>query len=231
MTSYRNVRFSFRGNYFPALGVFVLMPMAALLSVGLLAPVASRLSRNYVGNRLRFGTSSFATDAPLGRLYANLGFSVAVFAAGSILLGGAVLLVALLTGSLQQSGNPEEEAVRAIFISIVIAYAMLFITSYVYGAGVRNIAFNATRLQGGHHLSSTMSRLRYAWILVSNAIVTILTLGLMWPWAAVRSWRYFAASTAVFTTTGLDAFIGASTPSGSVTASEYLDIGGVDIGL
>lgn len=231
VTSYRNVRFSFRGSYLPALGVFVLMPMAALLSIGLLAPVASRLSRNYIGNRLRFGTSSFATDAPLGRLYANLGYSAAVFVAGSILLAGAALVTAILTGSLQQWGSSRDQAISAVLVSFVLTYAMLFIASYVYGAGVRNIAFNATTLQGGHHLSSDMSRLRYAWILVSNAILTMLTLGLMWPWAAVRNWRYFAVSTSVVTTTGLDAFIGASTPSGSVTASEYLDVGGVDIGL
>ncbi len=43
MTSYRNVRFNFRGNYWSALGIFVLMPFAVIFTLGLLAPLGSRM--------------------------------------------------------------------------------------------------------------------------------------------------------------------------------------------
>lgn len=234
VTSYRNIRFSFRGSYLSALGIYVLMPIAAVLSLGLLAPVASRLSRNYIGNGLRFGTSAFKTDAPLGQLYANLGFSVGFFVFISIWLAATALLAVFLINLRDPALTREavDDLIDGATLTILLlVYAVVLVTSFVYRAGVRNIAFNATTLEGGHHLTSHLSRLNYAWILVTNAILTILTLGLMWPWAAVRNWRYFTASTALITTHGLDAFIGEATQTSSATASEYIDVGGVDFGL
>ncbi|MCP8940832.1 DUF898 family protein [Alsobacter sp. SYSU M60028] len=78
MTSYRNVRFAFRGSYWPAFGIYLGMPIAVLLSAGLLLPVFSRLSANYVGNGLSYGTARFHTQARLGPLYANLGLAALI---------------------------------------------------------------------------------------------------------------------------------------------------------
>ena len=98
-------------------------------------------------------------------------------------------------------------------------------------AGVRNIAFNATRIEGGHRFLSGVPRFGYAWVLISNFVVSVISIGLMIPWAAVRTWRYLAYFSALETTTGLDRFVADQEPEGNVAAAEYLDIDGIDFGL
>ena len=51
---------------------------------------------------------------------------------------------------------------------------------------------------GKHRLVSDVPRLRYAWILISNTVVTIVSFGLLRPWAAVRERRFIAAFTGLW---------------------------------
>lgn len=227
MTSYRNIRFSFHGAYVAGLGAFVLMPLLAVASFGLLAPVSSGFRANYVGSRLRFGTAWFDTDAPLGRLYANLG-AVAVFLVAAIVL----LFCSLLIVSRQITGISSEDkgsALTAIFL--IATYLSFVLIIYAYRAGVRNIAFGSTTLEGGHRLSSTLSRRRYLWIMLSNALMVLCTLGLLWPVASVRHWRCLVQSTQFHPAGTLDGFVGRESRKSSVAAAEYLDLGGFDFGL
>lgn len=227
MTSYRNIRFSFQGDYFWGLGAFVLLPALALASLGLLAPVSSGVRANYVGSRLRFGTAWFDTDAPLGRLYANLG-AVAFFLVAAIVL----LFCSLRIVSSQITGISSEDKGSALAVIFLIAtYLSFVLIIYAYRAGVRNIAFGSTTLEGGHRLSSTLSRRRYLWIMLSNALMVLCTLGLLWPVASVRHWRYLAASTQFHPAGSLDQFLGEESRKSSVAAAEYLDLGGFDFGL
>ena len=110
-------------------------------------------------------------------------------------------------------------------------YISIFAIFFFYQAGVRNIAYNATQIEGGHEMKSTLSRFRYVWIILSNFVLTIMTIGLMRPWAAVRTWRYLANNSAVMAAGSLDQFIDEQGESGNVAAAEYLDIDGIDFGL
>jgi uncharacterized membrane protein YjgN (DUF898 family) len=238
MTSYRNVRFNFGGTYWGAAGVFLGMPILAAMSGGLLAPLSSQMSSNYLGKHTGFGSARFATDAPVPALFANLGMTI-VFtlviasilgAIGAALGGGIAALAPLVTGSGDQFD------VQALTIAILIptligVYASIFLAYIFYAAGVRNIAFNATTLDGRHRLRSTVGRLRYTWILVSNLFATLFTLLMLRPWAAVRTWRYLAASTGLLVAGSLDEIVEAAGEEGNVAAAEFFDIEGIDFGL
>lgn len=238
MTSYRNVRLNFRGSYWGAFGVFVAMPFAAMLTLGILAPVASRLSANYIGRHTGYGAARFRTEAPLGRLYANFGMTVVFVIVAALVCGG---LGALIGGGLSTFNtiaftgtNRDVAKVLAeapVIAAVFGAYVAIFLAYLFYAAGVRNVAFNHTRLEGEHELASSLGRLRYTWILVSNLFATILTIGLLRPWAAIRTWRYLAASTAVGALGTLDNFVDAAAPAGNVGAAEFFDIEGIDFGL
>lgn len=238
MTSYRNIRLSFRGSYWGAFAVFVAMPMAAAVTAGLLGPVSSQWSANYIGSNLKYGTAQFRTDAPLGALYGNWGmtilfmlvamalFGLGGFGVGSIVSGFNTLAY---TGT---NGDLSEALAAASGVGAVFGiYAAAFLAFIFYAAGVRNIAFAATTLDGGHRLQSSIGRAMYVWIMFSNFVATLLTLSLMRPWAAVRSWRYLANHTAVIAAGPLDRFIDQATPEGGVAVAEYLDIEGIDFGL
>lgn len=238
MTSYRNVRFNFRGTYWGAFAAFVAMPIAMIASLGLLAPVASRLASNYIGRHLGYGTARFATDAPLGALYANLAMTVLFFLAAALALTGLGFLAGGGIAAFNTIGvtGANRELARVLASAPVIAgivgfYLGLALAYLFYAPGVRNIAFNHTTLDAAHRLSSSVGRARYVWILVSNLVATLLSLGLLRPWSAVRTWRYIAAGTALAAAGALDRFVDTAAPEGNVGAAEFFDLEGIDFGL
>ena len=86
-------------------------------------------------------------------------------------------------------------------------------------------------LDGKHILKSRLGRGRYLWIMLTNLIATILSLGLLRAWAAVRTWRYLADHTALEIEGDLDSIVDTAQAEGNVAAAEYFDIEGIDFGL
>ena len=245
MTSYRNVRFGFAGNYWHALGIFLLMPIGVALTGGLLAPVMSRMYAMYMGGNTKYGAARFHTDTPLSPLYRNLGATVVFTIAAGVLcvaigagIGAGVAWVAAAAGLLPRFdpqtllAGPEQVLIFGATIGGVLSlYLTSFLSFIFYRAGVRNIAFRHTALEGGFALSSDLSRSRYVWIIVTNFLAMIFTLGLARPWAMIRTWRYLAAHTVLHGPDTLGAFVEAQAQEGQVVAAEFLDIEGIDFGL
>ncbi|MGE0231077.1 MAG: YjgN family protein [Flavobacteriaceae bacterium] len=241
MTSHRNIRFGFEGNYWSAFFAFIIMPLAAFVTAGFLAPLASREVSNYIGNNMRFGNAPFATAVRLRPLYRNwfasIGFGliwlVAAIATGAA-IGGILFAV---SGTLGLNGASSEEIaknpviVTVGTISAIGLYSTFFFGYFFYQCGVRNLAYQATVLQGEHPLHSDLSRGRYVWILISNAFIILATVGLMRPWAAIRSWRYKSEHTALSASAPVSEIVAASEREGNVATAEFLDIEGIDFGL
>lgn len=240
VTSYRNIRLNFAGSYGRALLVFAVMPILALFSLGILGPVASRMRANYIGNNLSYGTAKFSTDVPLGSLYGNWGASLVFFLVAGVISAVIAYVLAGVSGNmgisdtlLETIGVPGgEEAGFIIAIWGVFGfYLASFIAFLFYAAGVRNLVYGATELEGGHKFVSTMGRLKYVWILFSNLIAVIFTFGLMRPWAAIRTWRYKVENTELLAASSLDGFVEQRVEEGRAASAEFLDIEGIDFGL
>lgn len=230
VTSYRNVRFNFSGTYWRAFVVFILMPIATILTLGILAPVASRMASNYIGNNLTYGSAQFSTDAQLGLLYRNWGASIGVLAIGVI----AVLAIGAVFTSEKSMAVGSEMYEVVIGYLPFIPFVVIFLANLIvpfYRAGVRNVAYNSTVLEGGHRFNSTVGRLKYVWILFSNLIATILTIGMLRPWAAIRSWRYQVSHTRLEASSDLASFVEQREREGAAASAEFLDIEGIDFGL
>jgi uncharacterized membrane protein YjgN (DUF898 family) len=69
-----------------------------------------------------------------------------------------------------------------------------------------NLTLTNTVLEGGHRIVSTASPGRVALIVMSNTVLTLLTLGVFWPFAKVRLARYRMNRTSVIAMGDLDAF-------------------------
>ncbi len=214
------------------------LTLAGVLASAALIPFVTQAGINYIGNNTRFGTAKFTTDAPLRLIFQNLTMSVSF----AILFAGVTLaMVAGTLFSIDDShrfsfgthADPEASfGIVALFLLAGILIYIPFILAYTfYSAGNRNIAFNHTTLEDGHRFVSVLSRLRYVWIIVSNLVVTLATLALMRPWAAIRTWRYITTSTAMLPSGTLDSFIDVQAEQGNVAAAEYVDIDGIDFGL
>ena len=216
MTSYRNLRLSFTGSYWRAFWVYVCLPAAAVLTLGILAPVATRARTVYLAKNLSYGGVRFGGDPGL-RPYFFLLLETIGLGVGIIV---AVLLVFLM---LQGSALS-----LSIFSFAILGYlcCQLF-----YQVGARNIFINALRLGDTHRLESSVLRFNYIGVAISNLLVIGLTLGLSRPWAAIRTWRYLTERTAVVSALSFDDFVGATAEGGNAAVAEFTDYQGVDLGL
>ena len=221
MTSHRNVRFGFSGDYGTAFATYVLMPFAVALSLGVLLPVFSRMATRYVGDNLRYGTARFRTETPLGPLYGSFGL-------GILVLVGVWMVVGGLGAAISAAAGGSEGGIVAAGAGFYVGLAVF---ALFYGAGVRNAMLNAMILGAGHRLVSRVGRLAMVWIGVTNFLAILASLGLLRPWAAVRRWRYLAAATALMPAGLLDDFVADQAAAGNVAASEFADIEAIDFGF
>ncbi|OBZ92720.1 membrane protein [Pararhizobium polonicum] len=236
VTSYRNVRFDFVGKMGGAFIAFMAGPVMAVLSLGILAPLASRWMYRYMGNNLRYGGRAFTTDPALGPIYKTWFFSALIVILGLLIIVVAAfanlsLIIALIDNP---EAIPPELRTSLVFLGVFGYLAVLLsfgIAALFYRAGVRNIAWSSAHFDGKHALKSDLPRFGYVWIAVSNVIVTVLTLGLMRPWAAVRMARYVYEHTAVRFDGDVGEILATVQQEGSAVGAEFMEFEGFDFGF
>jgi uncharacterized membrane protein YjgN (DUF898 family) len=237
VTSYANVRFGFDGKYWGAAKAFLLGPLLSVFSLGLLTPIASKWSANYVLNNMRYGGKPLQTNPKLGDIYKVWLIPAGVTIVGLGLL--ALIVFANMSGiqgfmSDADFSNSDEPplAFIAVIYTIMLAFFLVYaLAGLFYRAGVRNLVLNATQIDGGHQLGSDLPRLQYVWVVVSNFFATILTLGLLRPWAAVRLARFEAEHTSVAINGEIGDVFSEIKSSESAFGGEYMDVEGVEIGF
>ncbi|MBB4438497.1 MULTISPECIES: YjgN family protein [Rhizobium] len=232
VTSYRNVRFDFTGTPGGAFVSVMLGSLVAFLSLGLLAPFASRWLNRYIFNNLRYGNRPFQTDPKVGALYGALLVPALMVVLGAVALVGSLVLM-LVAAPSGGSGSMEDVAltIGAIYLSFFGLLIIYGLAGLIYRAAVHNIVWSSTQIDGRHVLRSDLSRARYAWIAISNVVVTVLTLGLMRPWAAVRLARYVTEHTAIRIEGEIGEVFTQFEASGTAIGSEYMSMEGLDFGF
>ncbi|MEO5324377.1 YjgN family protein [Mesorhizobium sp. CC13] len=236
VTSYRNVRFDFTGTYWGAFLAYIVGGLLIYGSVGLLAPIASRWIWNYMLGNLRYGGRPITCDPRLDKLYGQIWLPAFVLIGGGLVGFGIVMAILMSVGLPDvNSANPSGWSIAMMMITIYAAMIPLFLVfmlaGLIYRAGVRNVVFNETVIDGRHVLASSIGRGRFASISITNLLATIVTLGLARPWAAVRMAAYMATVTALDTTGSLDAYASDLQNAGTATGSEFLDVEGFDLGF
>lgn len=236
VTSYRNVRFDFTGDYWGAFLAYIVGGMLIYGSLGLLAPLASRWIWNYMLGNLRYGGRPINCDPRLDRLYGQWWLPAFVFVGGTVLAGALAFgLLALLQFKPLDPASASGWSIGVMMVTLYAAMIPLFLvfmlSTLLYRAGTRNVALNETVIDGRHMLASSIGRRRFAWISISNLFATILTLGLARPWAAIRMAKYMALVTALDTTGSLEDYVSTLRDEGAAVGSEFLDVEGFDLGF
>lgn len=238
ITSYRNIRFDFTGRAWGAFKTVILGGLLSVVSLGILAPFASRWVNRYVLNNLRYGDRGFETDPKVGDLYRGWVVPALMVVLGLLIAAAAAWiyvapLVLELVGEIDRFNEEERVgitilAVYAVLIPLILIFA---IAGVVYRVAVRNIVLNSSRFDHSHPLYSDLSRGRYFWIYLSNFVITLVTLGLMRPWAAVREARYLAERSGVVPKGDIGEIMASIQASGSAVSAEYMDMEGMDFGF
>ena len=174
-TAYRNIRFNFTGRYGEAALVFLLLPLAVPLTLGIMYPYWEYRTKQFIVDNTAYGTSNFELNCSSG-----LFFKVYLKVFGIMLLMG--LLMAGMTAISAQVGA----IITPLLMFLIYTYGFAYIT-----ASITNIIFNHTKLNE-HRFESDLNPNTLFKIYLFNGLGIALSLGLLIPWALVRLANYRA---------------------------------------
>src|SRR6266568_392593 len=231
-TSWRGLRFGFESTAGQAYAVLAPAVVLGILFFGSLAS-AQRLAPGEKPNFVPviLGNLAFELEPCTGAFYGVYGKSFLVALPFVLLFGIAMVAVVAATGAVKDPG-----AVRRALVPImVVAYAM-FLVSYAFAG-----AFFTARMQrlvwtrtsaGPVRFSTSVTARGFMRVWIVNGLLTLLTVGLYWPWAAVAIARYRLECMTVEAGAPVEAIAaGSLSAERSTTGEGAVDVFGWDIGL
>jgi uncharacterized membrane protein YjgN (DUF898 family) len=191
-SSWRGIRFHFRGAVGSAYRVFLLNGFLTLITLYLLAPFMHQRLKAYQHNNSWFGQTQCSFHARVGDFY----MIYLLFLAGLALLGalaglsGIGGMFATISHAKANGAHPNPLVVLRM---LGILYGALLVAAVsigpVFHALITNLIWRNTRI-GEHRIECDIRPLGLVWIGVSNLFLTVITLGLYMPWAMVRLARF-----------------------------------------
>lgn len=223
-TSYRNINFRFVGSIGGAIKYYMLWPMLGMLSLGILLPFAWKKQANYVTSNHLYGSTPFSFDVSAKAYYKML----LMLLAGTVVFFLAMFVYFKMYAGLTMTGLGHKPSLSAL-IPIGIAYMAFYLSLGAYFmVSMANIHFNNTQLQT-HRFASNWTTPGYAWLLFTNTLGILCTLGLFIPFAKVRTAAYKAAHTSLLVSGDLEGFISAEKEQSHALAEGVHDIFDLDI--
>jgi uncharacterized membrane protein YjgN (DUF898 family) len=212
----------------PGIGVILLTGLLPLLVLGVTVPLAHYLLKRYQHDNAYFGQTPFFFHARTADFFKIYGKAVGFFFLGTIPAGIFGFFTARAFAYLQSTMFGW---LFGVLYGMVSAYAFyLFVRPYLESR-LQNMIWNQTEL-GDHRFESTASARRLLWIHASNLALITLTLGLYKPFAAIRLVRYRVHSMCLIPSESLEAFLGdQSIDNADALGQEAGDFFDIDIAL
>lgn len=175
------------------------------------------------------GSLRFAFQPSPGAFYGLYGLTFAVGVVPFFVLGvGFAILAATLMPRDAAPGGSVYAIVAGAYAVMILAY---LVPGAFFAARLQRLVWERTSAAGVRFASTvTMGGVLRVWFV--NGLLTLLTLGLYWPWAAVAITRYKVERTRVLAAVPLEALAagdGAVEPS--ATGDGAVDFLGLDFGL
>lgn len=226
-TSYRGLRFSFRGTYREALSAYLGYGLLTLLTLGLALPLWLWRQKKFLLANLGYGAHVFGFYATRRQFYRALWLpTLLVF-----LPFGGILLALVLMGK-AFLGLAFALIVTKAIAPLLMAFILIFQLIVVPYARMKslNVAWSNTRLDDvGMYCEQGFAG--YGATHVSNWLLTVLSLGIFWPWAVVRTVRYRARHFSIRSAEPLDGLRAGRRQSASALGGEAAGSLGMDVGL
>ena len=199
---------------------------------------------HYMVNGYRFGQGQFSTLLETQKfvkiLLKTLGLAVLILMSIAILTVFMMVLAgsfpSLLNIFSQDAGDILEWLLRhnieGALGLVYIAFLMAtFILVAYFQSQVRQYVFANTVLNGKVNFSSSLTTISLAWLMMSNFLLVLVTLGLGTPWAKVRRAKLILKNTLVDVEHGIDGFITQQQDKQSALGEQIGDAFDVDIGI
>ena len=226
MTSYRNVRFNWRGTYWKSFWFLVIAPFVGVLTLGLLTPLFSKYYYKYVATQHTYGTTQFNAEPTIGSFY------------WAFLVGGifptvviAVVYSGLAMLFLRAAQLPESEVMTSSITGLifVVPAAIVFSMVFIYRVLCRNLMVRSLELSDVVEFHSEINPIRFVWISLTNLIAVVFSLGLLLPWAQVRKYRYLSTCTKYRVLKDMDQFIDDEVSVKSAFGEEFAEFEGIEV--
>ena len=229
-SSYRGLRFSFRGTVKQSYITFLGFGLLTFLTAYLAAPLFHHRLKRYQHGEAWFGRTRFRFTAGEGGFF---GVYIVVFL---IMLG--VLIASLITfaavvaafGSLEGAGQNPALMIPMMVGFLAVLLGLSFVLGPLFQSRIGNLIWNHTQLGE----SRFESRLRFwplFYIQFTNFLLILLTLGLFTPWASVRLARYRAQCLSLHPSEPVDDFVAARGEEITASGEEMTEMFDFDVGL
>lgn len=227
------------------LGVLILAYASTFTALALyLGALIKNKNTSYVVNGYRFGQGQFNTTLETHKFAKiliktiGIGFlmliSIVIFTLIMMALtGGLAGLLSLVSG--------DSEAIKVLFSGpninsgLGLSYIAVLLSSFIvvayFQAHVRQYVFDNTLLNENVSFSSSLTTRALAWLMISNFVLLVMTLGLATPWAKVRRAQLILKNTLVDVESGFDGFITQQQEQQSALGEQVGDAFDIDIAM
>jgi uncharacterized membrane protein YjgN (DUF898 family) len=198
-----------------------------------LVPFAHQRLKAWQHGNSWFGNTQFSFHARAGqfyKLYLLLLASMVLFIVIFVVSGAGGTFIAISMA--QKTGERVDP--QAVFRLLAVLYGTLILLSIfigsVFHALLTNLIWNNTRL-GEHRFECRMSPWGLMWIIATNFVLVVLTLGLYIPWAMVRVTRFHVEAVRLLPASDLQEFVAAAPESVGAVGEEAAAVFDFDIAL
>ena len=186
MVSYRNIRFNWHGNYKQTLLYFVLGPVISFFSLGFLQPLLQNFIILIMLIIIHMVHLDFQQIQQLNNIYRSFksGFLPALIIFYSIIVYTIWDIANLIEWNFVYIDTIFNDYSNGFEILFFIMIPIIFITNFIYRIFARNMLLRATILSNSNNneisanFGSTLNPATYLWIIITNAIIVPITLGL-----------------------------------------------------
>ncbi len=201
-SAYRNVRFDFHGSWSGAAMAFLVWPFIGMITLFILFPVAMKKQKEYLVSNFSYGTSSFEFNASTGAFYKTFFGAIGIF-----LLAGMLSALA--------NGIGAAPAILVLALGYLVGFAWL-------RARLFNVVYEGSSLDQ-HGFEADMTSDGYAKLIIVNVVCMVLTVGLFYPFAKVRTARYTTEHLRARLSGSLDTYVASEAERVSAVGDELAD--------
>jgi uncharacterized membrane protein YjgN (DUF898 family) len=222
-TVWRGLRFRFHPSLSAATMVYLLQPILILFTLGIYYPAWARARSEFSISRHRLGTAYFRFAVSSSPFY------MAYFLGGAMVLG-AIFAIGLFTFFMTTRNAGHIPTSMQLLPALLLYGGILFVAKHFVLGTLFNHIWNGTQLDD-HRFRGHMRTGRWLGLQLTNLGAIILSCGLLYPWALIRSTRYAQDCLEFIPSGSLDSISRLGEGPGSAVGDTAAEFTSLDFGL
>jgi uncharacterized membrane protein YjgN (DUF898 family) len=230
-SAWRNIRFRFHGSLREAYINYMLLPILTPFTLGILFPYVMFRQRKHVFGNAAYGTARTTFTGESGPFYSTYIRAGLMGVGLYLLIGGAA--VGMVGPLVSGAGSPGD--IFALMVTLIPVYFLAFVgftlvQQYVF-ANTANYSFAQTQIPGRIKIVSALKPWELVKLRLVNLLATIVSLGLLAPWAKIRYLQYVVSKLSVVSSSSLDEYSAGIAEKESALGDAATDFFNIEIGL